>query len=58
MFINSTCVGCSQCIVFCKHDAIEVFGRAEINDSCTKCAVCITYCPMRAIEFCKKGGSA
>ncbi|MDY0266578.1 MAG: 4Fe-4S binding protein [Methanimicrococcus sp.] len=50
MYINKNCVGCSQCVAFCKHDAIIAKGKAVITQNCKECRVCITYCPMKAIQ--------
>ncbi|HJH28871.1 MAG TPA: ferredoxin [Methanosarcinaceae archaeon] len=50
MRINNDCVGCSQCVAFCKTDAIRVKGKAHITDACIDCRVCVSYCPMKAIE--------
>ena len=50
MYVNKNCVGCSQCMAFCKHGAIIVKGRAKITEKCKNCRVCIAYCPMKAIE--------
>lgn len=50
MKINDNCVGCAQCISFCKQEAIEVKGRAKINAACVECGVCALYCPVKAIE--------
>ena len=50
MYVNSNCVGCSQCIVFCKHGAITAKGRAVISKICVECRVCISYCPMKALQ--------
>ncbi|MCL2862702.1 MAG: 4Fe-4S binding protein [Methanimicrococcus sp.] len=49
MYVNSNCVGCSQCVAFCKHGAITAKGRAVITEKCRECRVCMLYCPMKAI---------
>ncbi|WP_338098335.1 4Fe-4S binding protein [Methanolapillus ohkumae] len=56
MFINKNCVGCSQCMAFCKYGAISVFGKASISEKCVNCRFCVSYCPMKAIEPHAKGG--
>ncbi|WP_316558687.1 4Fe-4S binding protein [Methanimicrococcus stummii] len=50
MYVNSNCVGCSQCVAFCKHDAIVAKGRATITENCKECNFCTSYCPMKAIQ--------
>ncbi|MDR2943669.1 MAG: 4Fe-4S binding protein [Methanosarcinales archaeon] len=50
MYINNNCVGCSQCVAFCKHGAITAKGRAVISEKCKECRVCLLYCPMKAIS--------
>ncbi|MDY0387362.1 MAG: 4Fe-4S binding protein [Methanolobus sp.] len=50
MKVNENCVGCGQCIVFCKFNAIKVRGKATITTACTECKACIAYCPVKAIE--------
>ena len=50
MKINDDCVGCAQCVSFCRQEAIEVKGRARINAACVECGVCALYCPVKAIE--------
>ncbi|MCL2141260.1 MAG: 4Fe-4S binding protein [Methanimicrococcus sp.] len=50
MYVNNRCVGCSQCLAFCRHHAISVRGRAVISDNCKACRICISYCPMKAIS--------
>ncbi|WP_338103081.1 4Fe-4S binding protein [Methanolapillus millepedarum] len=56
MYVNSNCVGCSQCMAFCKYEAISVFGKAVISEKCVNCRFCVSYCPMKAIEVASKGG--
>ena len=58
MYVNNNCVGCSQCVAFCRHDAIISRGRAVITENCKNCKICIAYCPMKAIEFGEKHGEA
>ncbi|MCL2549613.1 MAG: 4Fe-4S binding protein [Methanimicrococcus sp.] len=55
MYVNSNCVGCSQCVAFCKHGAIVSRGRAVITERCRECRVCLSYCPMKAITSGQKG---
>ncbi len=50
MKVNEKCVGCGQCIAFCKYEAIEVRGKAIFNSACIACKACIPYCPVKAIE--------
>lgn len=50
MKINQNCVGCGQCVAFCKKNAIHVWGRAEITEDCVDCKICAYYCPLKAIE--------
>ena len=51
MYINENCVGCSQCVAFCKFGAIVAKGKAKISEKCKNCRVCMAYCPMKAIEI-------
>ncbi|WP_407357085.1 4Fe-4S binding protein [Methanolobus sp. WCC5] len=50
MKVNENCVGCGQCVAFCKFAAIEVRGKAVITSSCVDCRLCAAYCPVKAIE--------
>ncbi len=50
MRVNENCVGCGQCVSFCRFDAIEVRGRASMNGKCVECGICTAYCPVKAIE--------
>ncbi len=47
------CVGCAQCLLACKFEAVEVrYGLAAINrDNCVACLICIDYCPLKAIAM-------
>ncbi len=51
------CVGCGECAVWCRGQAIEVTGEAEerkasINpENCVGCAECILSCPQGAIQI-------
>ncbi|MBO4302210.1 4Fe-4S binding protein [Methanosarcinaceae archaeon] len=52
MKVNEKCIGCSQCISFCKYGAIQVRGRAQISEElCRNCGICVTYCPTGALQF-------
>lgn len=50
------CIGCGECVVWCKGQAIAVEGEAEerkarINpENCVGCAECILTCKQRAIQ--------
>lgn len=50
------CIGCAECTVWCKGQAIEVKGeekekKAQINpENCVGCAECILACPQGAIQ--------
>jgi uncharacterized protein len=50
------CIGCAECTVWCKGQAIEVKGegkekKAQINpENCVGCAECILTCPQGAIQ--------
>jgi len=50
MKIHDNCVGCAQCTSFCKQEAIEVKGKAQITAACVECGICASYCPVKAIE--------
>lgn len=50
MYVNQNCIGCSQCVAFCKYGAIVAKGKATITENCKNCGVCLSYCPMKAIE--------
>ncbi len=51
MHVDDNCVGCAFCMLVCKIDAVEVFGRAKIvEDRCVKCLKCVSYCPVSAIR--------
>ncbi|WP_292469176.1 4Fe-4S binding protein [Methanolobus sp.] len=50
MKVNDNCVGCGQCTAFCKLDAIEVRGKANMTAACIDCKTCSAYCPVKAIE--------
>ncbi|MDV0447217.1 Ion-translocating oxidoreductase complex subunit B [Methanosarcinaceae archaeon Ag5] len=58
MYVNNNCVGCSQCMVFCKYEAISVFGKATISEKCVNCRFCVSYCPMKAIETGNAAGAS
>jgi uncharacterized protein len=51
------CVGCGECAVWCRGQAIEVTGeakerKASINpENCVGCAECILSCPQGAIQI-------
>ncbi len=48
------CIGCEQCVIACKFDAIGIndFGIAEVDESkCIACGKCVSYCPQNLISI-------
>ena len=51
MRVEDFCVGCAYCLLVCRFEAIEVFGRARIDERrCVKCLKCVEFCPVGAIK--------
>lgn len=53
-FDADRCIGCDQCLGFCRYDAISVTddGEYPVNETlCEGCAVCVKLCPEGAFEF-------
>ena len=51
MRVEDHCVGCAYCMLVCKFEAIEAFGKAKINEEkCVKCLKCVIYCPVKAVK--------
>ncbi len=52
------CLGCGDCVVVCKFDAIHMDPVTElpvvIDDKCTACGACVDACPRDIIELRKK----
>jgi electron transport complex protein RnfB len=53
------CLGCGDCVVACKFDAIRINPETMIpevdEDKCTACGACAKACPRLIIEIRKKG---
>ncbi len=49
----SRCIGCGNCSVYCRFDAIEDDGGiCRVRDvSCEGCGVCVSVCPKKAISL-------
>ncbi len=48
------CVGCGQCLIRCRYDAIEQQGDGTYRvdpHACEGCGVCVRSCPVHAIDF-------
>ena len=47
------CIGCEQCVIACKFDAIHIngLGVAEVDETkCIACGKCAAYCPQNLIH--------
>ena len=61
--INNSCIACGNCIVACRHNAIDTgYGQIKdtlkgfgdpfvIGNNCTKCGECLSICWVGAIEM-------
>lgn len=48
------CIGCEQCVIACKFDAIHIndLGVAEVDENkCIACGKCVSYCPQNLIHI-------
>ena len=51
--LNSQCVGCGDCIIYCPVNCISIQtdGKAVIDtEKCINCKLCVTTCTFNAIK--------
>ena len=54
VFNSDNCIDCTQCLAFCRFDAIKQAAPYEypvIEQLCEGCAVCVKLCPELAFDF-------
>lgn len=54
VFNSDNCIDCTQCLAFCRFDAIKQAAPCEypvIEQLCEGCAVCVKLCPELAFDF-------